>query len=117
MAIPLKTANEVTTRAVKVGSIVIGGGAPLAIQSMCATKTTDIPATLGQVRILENAGADLIRIAIDSRKDVEALREIRQQTKANLVVDLQESYKLAKDVAPLVEKFRYNPGHLHHHHT
>lgn len=118
MAIALKSApNPPLTRPVAVGSIVIGGGAPLAIQSMCATKTTDIPATLGQIRILEKAGADLIRIAIDSRKDVEALREIRKETSANLVVDLQESYKLAKDVAPLVEKFRYNPGHLHHHHT
>ena len=106
-----------TTRAVNVGSIVIGGSAPLAIQSMCATKTTDIPATLGQIRILERSGADLIRVAIDSKKDVEALRQIRQETTANLVVDLQENYRLAKDVAPIVEKFRYNPGHLHHHQT
>ena len=106
-----------TTRAVNVGSIVIGGNAPIAIQSMCATKTTDIPATLGQIRILERAGADLIRVAIDSKKDVEALRQIRQETTANLVVDLQENYRLAKDVAPIVEKFRYNPGHLHHHQT
>jgi len=82
---------------------------------MCATKTTDIEATLSQVRLLEQAGADLIRIAIDSRKDVAALAEIRKETAANLVVDLQESYRLAADVAPYVQKLRYNPGHLHHH--
>lgn len=105
----------VKTRAVKVGNLVIGAGHPIAVQSMCATKTTDIRATLTQIKLLQNAGADIIRIAVDSRKDVEALREIRKETDANLVIDLQENYRLAKDVAPLVEKFRYNPGHLHHH--
>jgi (E)-4-hydroxy-3-methylbut-2-enyl-diphosphate synthase len=82
---------------------------------MCATRTQDIRATLRQIHLLEESGADIIRIAIDSPKDVEALREIRKETRANLVVDLQENYRLAKEVAPIVEKFRYNPGHLHHH--
>jgi (E)-4-hydroxy-3-methylbut-2-enyl-diphosphate synthase len=103
------------TRKIQAGSIQIGGDADIALQSMCATKTTDIAATLGQIRLLQNAGADLIRIAVDSKKDVDALREIRKETDANLVIDLQENYKLAKDVAPYVQKFRYNPGHLHHH--
>lgn len=103
------------TREVRVGSVVIGGAQPIALQSMCATRTQDVEATLGQIALLEKAGADLIRIAIDSRRDVEALREIRERTSANIVIDLQENYRLAKDVAPLVEKFRYNPGHLHHH--
>jgi (E)-4-hydroxy-3-methylbut-2-enyl-diphosphate synthase len=57
----------------------------------------------------------VIRIAIDSRRDVEALAAIRPQTNARLVVDLQESYKLARAVAPYVQKIRYNPGHLYHH--
>ncbi|MCL4160345.1 UNVERIFIED_CONTAM: hypothetical protein GTU68_019318 [Idotea baltica] len=82
---------------------------------MCATKTTNIPATLTQIRLLETAGADLIRIAVDSRKEVEALAEIRKETDANLVVDLQENYRLAEKLAPFVQKLRYNPGHLHHH--
>ncbi len=103
------------TREVQVGNIFIGGNAPIALQSMCATKTTDVPATLRQIRLLLGAGADLIRIAVDSKKDVEALAEIRKGTDANLVIDLQENYRLAKIVAPLVQKFRYNPGHLHHH--
>ena len=114
MSVQLNDRNS-ATRSVAAGSTTIGGGAPIAIQSMCATKTTDIPVTLEQIRLLESAGADLIRIAIDSRKDVAALKEIRKETEANLVVDLQENYRLAKDVAPLVQKFRYNPGHLHHH--
>ena len=103
------------TRSIQIGSIRVGGDAPIAVQSMSATKTTDIPATIAQVQLLERAGADIVRIAIDSKKDVEALTEIRKETKANLVVDLQENYRLAKDVAPLVQKIRYNPGHLHHH--
>jgi (E)-4-hydroxy-3-methylbut-2-enyl-diphosphate synthase len=82
---------------------------------MCATRTQDIPATLKQIRLLQEHGADLIRIAIDSKKDVQALEEIRKETDAALVVDLQESYRLVADIAPLVQKVRYNPGHLHHH--
>lgn len=103
------------TRRVEVGSIAIGGEERIALQSMCATKTTDIKATLSQIRLLESAGADIIRIAIDSRKDIEALEQIRKETSANLVVDLQENYRLAEKAGPFVQKFRYNPGHLHHH--
>jgi (E)-4-hydroxy-3-methylbut-2-enyl-diphosphate synthase len=103
------------SRTIRAGSAKIGADAPIALQSMCATKTQDIAATAAQIRLLEAAGADLIRIAIDSKKDVEALKEIRKETGANLVVDLQENYRLAKEVAPFVEKFRYNPGHLYHH--
>ena len=103
------------TREIRVGSVTLGGSNPIALQSMCATRTTDIEATLRQIRLLESAGADIIRIAIDSKKDVEALQAIREETSANLVVDLQENYRLAKSVAPYVQKFRYNPGHLHHH--
>ena len=103
------------TRMVRAGSLAIGGGAPISVQSMCATKTQDIAATLAQIRLLEAHGADLIRIAVDSKKDVEALAELRPQTHANLVVDLQESFELAERVAPYVQKIRYNPGHLHHH--
>jgi (E)-4-hydroxy-3-methylbut-2-enyl-diphosphate synthase len=103
------------TRPVAIGSITIGGGHPIAVQSMTATKTTDIPATVELVRLLEQAGADVVRIAVDSRKDAEALAEIRRQTSANLSVDLQENYRMAEFVAPHVNKIRYNPGHLYHH--
>lgn len=103
------------TREIHIGRLSIGGNQPIAVQSMCATKTTDIQATLSQIHLLESAGASLIRIAVDSHHDVEALKAIRQETEANLVVDLQESFELSKDVAPYVQKMRYNPGHLHHH--
>jgi len=104
-----------TTREIRVGNVKIGGGNPIAVQSMTATKTQDIDATIRQVELLELAGADVIRIAIDTPKDVAALAEIRRaRPNANLVIDLQENYRLAEKVAPLVQKLRYNPGHLHH---
>jgi (E)-4-hydroxy-3-methylbut-2-enyl-diphosphate synthase len=103
------------TRSVPVGDIALGSAHPIAVQSMCATRTQDIEATLGQIALLQEHGADIIRIAVDSRKDVEALAAIRPRTTARIVVDLQESYKLASKVAPYVQKIRYNPGHLHHH--
>lgn len=103
------------TRAVRIGSMTIGQGHEIAVQSMTATRTQDIDATVALVQLLESAGADVVRIAVDSRRDAEALAEIRQQTSANLSVDLQESYRLAEVVAPFVDKIRYNPGHLYHH--
>ena len=103
------------TRSVRIGSITIGSGHPIAVQSMTATHTRDVDATVAQVQDLEQAGADVVRIAVDSRRDAEALAEIRQRTNANLSVDLQENYRLAELVAPHVDKIRYNPGHLYHH--
>ncbi len=102
------------TRSVQVGSVAIGAGAPIVVQSMCATKTRDIDATVAQAEQLRSAGAGVVRIAIDNELEVEALREVRKQTSANLAVDLQENYRLADKVAAFVEKIRYNPGHLHH---
>ncbi len=103
------------TRPVRIGSITIGDGHPVAVQSMTATHTQDVDATVAQVQDLERAGADVVRIAVDSTKDAAALAVIRSRTKANLSVDLQENYRLAELVAPHVDKLRYNPGHLYHH--
>lgn len=105
------------TREVRIGSIRLGAQHPIAVQSMTATHTQDIDATIALVNDLHDAGADVVRIAVDSKKDAEALAEIRRQTKANLSVDLQENYRLAELVAPHVDKVRYNPGHLYHHET
>ncbi|MBL8849325.1 MAG: (E)-4-hydroxy-3-methylbut-2-enyl-diphosphate synthase [Planctomycetaceae bacterium] len=104
-----------STRSVRIGSVTIGGGHPIAVQSMTATPTQDIDRTVGQINDLLAAGADVVRVAVDSRKDADALAEISQRTEANLSVDLQENYRLAEHVAPHVAKIRYNPGHLYHH--
>jgi len=104
-----------TTREIRIGNVRIGGTNPIAVQSMAATRTQDIAATIRQVELLEIAGADIIRIAVDNPKDVEALAHIRTaRPNANLVIDLQENYRLAEKVAPYVQKLRYNPGHLYH---
>jgi len=105
------------TRIVQVKDLKIGGGNPIAVQSMCATRTRDVEATVNQVKLLHAAGADIIRIAVDNAGDVECLKQVRQITQdlgARFVVDLQENYPLAESVAPYVDKIRYNPGHLHH---
>ncbi|MFM7035071.1 MAG: (E)-4-hydroxy-3-methylbut-2-enyl-diphosphate synthase [Planctomycetia bacterium] len=103
------------TRPVRIGSITIGADHPIAPQSMTATHTQDVEATLAQVEDLHRAGAGVVRIAVDSKKDAAALPAIRAGTKANLAIDLQENYRLAVEVAPHVDKLRYNPGHLYHH--
>ena len=109
------TISRNPTRAVKIGSITVGGGNPIAVQSMTATKTQNIDATVAQAEALAAAGAGVVRIAVDSERDAAALAEIRQRTSANLAVDLQENFRLAALVAPHVDKIRYNPGHLYHH--
>ena len=103
------------TRSVRIGSTAIGAEHPVAVQSMTATHTQNVDATVEQVNALYAAGADVVRVAVDSTKDAAALAEIRRQTTANLSVDLQENYRLAELVAPHVDKIRYNPGHLYHH--
>ena len=109
-----KSYERKQTRSVRVGDLQIGGGAAISVQSMTATKTQDVDATVQQAEDLRRAGAGLVRVAVDNRKEAEALAEIRQRTAARLVVDLHENYKMVTDVAPHVDKVRYNPGHLYH---
>ncbi|MFT7077060.1 MAG: (E)-4-hydroxy-3-methylbut-2-enyl-diphosphate synthase, partial [Planctomycetota bacterium] len=111
---------ERRTRTIQIGPLTIGGQAPIAVQSMAATRTQDIDATMRQIERISAAGADLIRVAVDSPKDAEALAEIAGRMRDQgivvpLSVDLQENYRMAAIVAPFVDKLRYNPGHLHHH--
>jgi len=103
-----------TARIIQIGTVKIGGGLPIILQSMTATKTTDVVRTAETCQRLADAGAGLVRVAVDTLHDAEALREIRKLTTVNLSVDLQENYRLAEVVAPFVDKIRYNPGHLHH---
>ncbi len=109
------TSSRSATRRVRVGAHEVGGGAAVAVQSMCATKTRDIDATVAQARQLAAAGAAIVRIAVDNDHEVRAMAAIREATAGiALAVDLQENYRVAPAVAPHVDKIRYNPGHLHH---
>ena len=103
------------TRQIAIGALKVGGGAPVVVQSMCATRTADIDQTVAQTHQLARAGAGIVRIALDNEKEIPALKEIRAQTRGIVLsVDLQENYRIAGKVAPHVDKIRYNPGHLHH---
>ena len=103
------------TRAVSIGRTIIGDGHPVVVQSMCTTHTRNAEETAQQVTQLSNAGAGVVRIAVDNKRDAAALEAIRDNCDANLSVDLQENYRLAAVVAKHVDKIRYNPGHLYHH--
>ena len=103
------------TREVAIGNSKIGNNNPILVQSMCATRTQDIDATIEQTNALYERKAGVVRIAVDNKKDAQALVEIRKSTDAVLSVDLQENYRMAELVAPYVDKIRYNPGHLFHH--
>jgi len=109
---------RIRTRIIQIGTVQIGGGLPVVLQSMTATKTTDVIKTAETCQRLADAGAGIVRVAVDTLRDAESLREIhriiQRDTNVNLSVDLQENYRLAETVAPFVDKIRYNPGHLHH---
>ncbi|MBP5634901.1 MAG: (E)-4-hydroxy-3-methylbut-2-enyl-diphosphate synthase [Bacteroidales bacterium] len=110
------------TRKVQIGNVTVGGGSPVAVQTMCNTHTADVDATLDQCRRLAAAGADIIRLTVPGPKEVEAIREIRSRLRAEgigvpLVADIHFSARTALDVAPFVEKVRINPGNFHPDHA
>ena len=86
------------TREVRIGSIAIGAGHPIAPQSMTATPTADVAATLEQVNALHAAGAGVVRIAVDSKKDAAALPAIRGGTAANLAIWLSQQSELEQQI-------------------
>ena len=102
-----------TTKKIQVGSLAIGGGAPVSVQSMCNTKTWDVDATVAQIRQFAAAGCDIVRIAIPDEKSALAVEKIREQTDMPLVADIHFDYKLALMVAERgIDKIRINPGNI-----
>jgi (E)-4-hydroxy-3-methylbut-2-enyl-diphosphate synthase len=102
-----------STRAVRVGAVQIGGGAPIAVQSMTTTDTRDPAATLAQVRALAEAGADVVRLAVPDAAAAEALTAIVRETPVPLVADIHFDYRLA--LAALragIHCIRLNPGNI-----
>ncbi len=96
-----------------VGSVQIGGNAPVSVQSMTNTKTWDIPKTLEQIRNLENVGCDIIRLAVPDEKSAKAFGEIKKQVKTPLVADIHFDYKLALMAMDQgADKIRINPGNI-----
>lgn len=99
------------TRPVKVGRVQIGGGAPVSIQSMTTTKTEDIDATVAQIHRLEEAGCEIVRVAVPNEKAARALRHIKEQINIPLVADIHFDYRLAlMAIEAGVDKIRWNPA-------
>ena len=101
------------TRVVRIGDRVIGGGNPVLIQSMCNTKTEDVTATVAQILKLEQAGCDIIRVAVPTLEAAAALKEIKKQIHIPLVADIHFDYRLA--IAAMengADKIRINPGNI-----
>ncbi|MBX7245419.1 MAG: flavodoxin-dependent (E)-4-hydroxy-3-methylbut-2-enyl-diphosphate synthase [Candidatus Sumerlaeaceae bacterium] len=99
-------------REVKVGPFVIGGDNPVIVQSMTATDTADADSTVAQINALAEAGCEVVRITVDTRKAAAALPEIRRRAAAPLVADIHYNFKLALEAAPYVDKIRINPGNI-----
>jgi (E)-4-hydroxy-3-methylbut-2-enyl-diphosphate synthase len=101
------------TRQITLGSVKIGGGAPVAVQSMCNTDTRDPKATLGQILRLEQAGCEIVRLAVPDEDAARAIGTIRQGTKLPLVADIHFDYRLALEaVNQGVDGLRINPGNI-----
>lgn len=101
------------SRKIWVGDVPVGGDAPIAVQSMTNTETTDVDATVGQIEALEKAGADIVRVSVPSMEAAEAFGEIRKRVNVPLVSDIHFDYKIALRVAELgVDCLRINPGNI-----
>lgn len=101
------------TRKVRIGNRIIGGGNPILIQSMCNTKTESVEDTVAQIHALEQAGCEIIRVAVPTREAAEALSRIKKEIHIPLVADIHFDYRLA--IAAMengADKIRINPGNI-----
>ncbi|HZB44650.1 MAG TPA: flavodoxin-dependent (E)-4-hydroxy-3-methylbut-2-enyl-diphosphate synthase, partial [Pyrinomonadaceae bacterium] len=103
------------TRAVRVGKVQVGGGAPVSVQSMTKTDTADVEGTVRQIEEMVRAGCEIVRVAVPDKDAAVALKEIRRRTPADvpLVADIHFHYKLALMALEAgVDKLRLNPGNI-----
>ncbi|MCI6988290.1 MAG: flavodoxin-dependent (E)-4-hydroxy-3-methylbut-2-enyl-diphosphate synthase [Campylobacter sp.] len=100
------------TKKLKVGSVEVGGDAPISMQSMTFSKTRDIKSTLAQINRLYFAGADIVRCAVLNKDDALALQEIKKQSPLPIIADIHFNYRLALMVAKFVDAVRINPGNI-----
>ena len=101
------------TKRIFVGQVPVGGGAPVSIQSMCNTKTNDVAATVAQIRKLEDAGCEIIRVAIPDEAAAKAVDKIKEQIHIPLIADIHFNYKYALMCAERgIDAIRINPGNI-----
>jgi (E)-4-hydroxy-3-methylbut-2-enyl-diphosphate synthase len=100
------------TRQIQVGKVKIGGDAPVSVQSMTTTDTRDVNATMEQIRRLEEAGCELIRVAVPDMEAADALPKIKAQMTVPLIADIHFDHRLALKAAEVVDCVRINPGNI-----
>lgn len=100
------------SRKVKVGKLFIGGDAPVTVQSMTTTDTTDVKATVGQIHGLEGVGCDIIRVSAPTMEAAKSLKEIKENIGIPLVADIHFDYRIALEAAKYADKLRINPGNI-----
>src|SRR5919107_1667434 len=100
------------TRQIRVGKVKIGGDAPVSVQSMTMTDTRDVKATMEQIRRLEEAGCELIRVAVPDMEAADALPKIKAQMTVPLIADIHFDHRLALKAAKVVDCVRINPGNI-----
>lgn len=101
------------TQVVKVGDVLVGGDNPIAVQSMTNTLTKDIESTIKQIRALEGAKCDIVRLAVSDLEDARAVKDIKKQTKLPIIADIQYDYKLAlESIKSGIDGLRINPGNI-----
>lgn len=100
------------TKQIQVGSVKIGGGAPIAVQSMTIPHPRDVKATVEQIHRLEDAGCELIRVAVPDQEAADALPKIKSQMKVPLIADIHFDHRLALKAAKVVDCVRINPGNI-----
>lgn len=102
-----------TTRTVDVGGVRIGGGNPISIQSMCNTDTRDVSSTVEQIKKLQDAGCEIIRVAVPDMEAAQAIEKIKKQINIPLVSDIHFDYRLALEcIKNGIDKVRINPGNI-----
>jgi len=102
-----------STRSISVGGVVIGGGAPVVVQAMTKTDTRDVRATVAEVRRLDRAGAEVVRLAVPDRAAASALRDIRKKVRLPLIADIHFDHRLALAALEAgVDGLRINPGNI-----
>ncbi len=102
-----------TTRKIRVGDVFIGGDAPITIQAMTYSDTRDIKATIDQIKRLEVAGCEIVRVAIVDQEAADAIKKIKKEIRIPLVADIHYDYRLALAcIENGIDKIRINPGNI-----
>jgi len=100
------------TKKIYVGDVAIGGDAPISVQSMTYSKTSDVRETVEQIKRLHFAGADIVRVAVPDMEAANSLKAIKEQSSLPIVADIHFNYKLALKAAEVVDCIRFNPGNI-----